>query len=258
MSRRLLYLAFLLWLPGGCSVRAPSYPNDDYGPERPVDVSGVPDAVPQNVPKSRYGNPESYTVRGKTYHVMKDARGFRQRGLASWYGLKFHGRRTSSGEPYDMYAMTAAHKTLPLPTWVRVTNRENGKSVVVKVNDRGPFHPGRIIDLSYAAAARIGALARGTAPVEIVVVTPEEPEPASTPLRSTGEAHYLQAGAFASLTNARSLYRRLSRVQEHPVEIRHEGDLHRVVVGPVTDAAGQEQLERLLEEWGIRPHHLVQ
>ncbi len=260
MMKRILYLAILLWLPAGCSIRPPSYPNDDYGPAQPVDVSQVPDAVPQKVPKSRYGNPDSYTVRGRTYHVMQDARGFREQGLASWYGLKFHGRRTSSGEPYDMYAMTAAHKTLPLPTWVRVTNRENGKSVVVKVNDRGPFHPGRIIDLSYAAAAKLGVLAKGTAPVEIVALTPGGAPRATRPAAPgvSPEPRFIQAGAFSSLVNARSLYRRLSRVQEHPVEIRHDGDLHRVVVGPLTDNDEQQQLQRILEEWGIRPHHLVQ
>ena len=257
--KRILYMAILLWLPAGCSLRAPSYPNDDYGPDHPVDVSQVPDAVPRKAPRSRYGNPYSYTVRGRTYHVMQNARGFREQGLASWYGLKFHGRRTSSGEPYDMYAMTAAHKTLPLPTWVRVTNRENGKSVVVKVNDRGPFHEGRIIDLSYAAAAKLGVLAKGTAPVEIVALIPGETAPATRPTRDTASGpRFIQAGAFSSLVNARSLYRRLVRVQEHPVEIRHDGNLHRVVVGPLTDSGKQQQLERTLEEWGIRPHHLVQ
>jgi len=135
--------------------------------------------------------------------------------------------------------MTAAHKTLPLPTWVRVTNQENGKSVVVKVNDRGPFHPGRIIDLSYAAAAKLGILAKGTAPVEIVALTPDDPSPAVRPASAGAlpEPRFIQA--------------------EQPVEIRHDGDLHRVVVGPLTDD-DEQQLERILEEWGIRPHHLVQ
>ena len=256
--KRILGLALILWLPTGCSIRAPSYPNDDYGPDHPVDVSHIPDAVPQNVPRSRYGNPDSYTVRGRTYHVMQDARGFRERGLASWYGLKFHGQRTSSGEPYDMYAMTAAHRTLPLPTWVRVTNRENGRSVVVKVNDRGPFHPGRIIDLSYAAAAKLGMLARGTAAVEIVVLTPGETDASAAPSTKPSQPRFLQAGAFSSLANARSLYRRLSRIQEHPVEIRHGDGLHRVVVGPLTDPLQQRQLEQTLREWGIATRLLVQ
>ncbi|HIE54756.1 MAG TPA: septal ring lytic transglycosylase RlpA family protein, partial [Chromatiaceae bacterium] len=172
------------------------------------------------------------------------------------YGVKFHGRRTSSGETYDMYAMTAAHKTLPLPTWVRVTNQRNGKSVVVKVNDRGPFHPGRIIDLSYAAAAKLGILARGTAPVEIEVVTTEKT--ARHRARPSSSRRYIQAGAFSSLTNARSLQRRLDRAQKHPVQIHHDGTLHRVVVGPLVKPADRRNLERLLHAWGIQPHALVQ
>ncbi len=251
----LLVLFFLL--VAGCSTRSP-FPERDRGPDQPVDVSHVPDAVPQKVPPSRYGNPDSYTVLGKTYHVLRDARGFRQRGLASWYGMKFHGRRTSSGERYDMYAMTAAHKTLPLPTWVRVTNLENGRSVVVKVNDRGPFHDGRIIDLSYAAAAKLGVLARGTAPVEIVALTPGEEAPKRGHPVIAGSGRYLQAGAFASLPNARSLQRRIERRHAFPVEIRRENGLHKVVVGPLEAAADIETLSRTLQEWGIASPHLVQ
>ena len=263
MKRILLPALLYLLLPAGCSIHTTPFPDQDHAPAKPKDVSGVPDAVPRKAPRSRYGNPSSYTVLGKTYRVMDDATGFRQRGLASWYGMKFHGRRTSSGEPYDIYAMTAAHKTLPLPTWVRVTNLDNGKSVVVKVNDRGPFHEGRIIDLSYAAAARLGVLAKGTAPVEIVALTTPGKAPfheaAERKKPSTrGKGDYLQAGAFSSLANARSLQRRLMRIQDQPVEIRHDGGLHKVVLGPVTDARQRERLWQTLEEWGIRPRHLVQ
>ncbi len=141
------------------------------------ELARVPDAVPQDAPRSRYGNPDEYEVFGETYQVMDSAEGFTQRGRASWYGTQFHGRRTSSGTPYDMYAMTAAHRELPLPTWVEVTNLENQESAVVKVNDRGPFvdPDTRIIDLSYAAAVRLGIHDQGTAPVEIRVVTPNDP-----------------------------------------------------------------------------------
>ena len=112
--------------------------------------------------RSRYGNPDSYVVRGKRYHTLESSRGYEETGIASWYGRKFHGRRTSSGETYDMYKMTAAHKTLPLPTYVEVTRVDNGSSVVVRVNDRGPFVGDRIIDLSYAAAERLGVRNAGT------------------------------------------------------------------------------------------------
>ena len=127
----------------------------------------TPDAIPINEPLSRYGNMPSYTVRGKTYKVMKNANGFTQEGIASWYGTKFHGRKTSSGEAYNMYAMSAAHKTLPLPTYVEVTHKGNGRKVILKVNDRGPFHEGRIIDLSYAAARKLGISGTGTGPVSV-------------------------------------------------------------------------------------------
>jgi len=130
----------------------------------------TPDAIPANEPLSRYGNMPSYTVRGKTYHVLKSSDGFTQEGIASWYGTKFHGRKTSSGEPYNMYAMTAAHKTLPLPTYVEVTHKGNGRKIILKVNDRGPFHEGRIIDLSYAAARKLGISATGTGPVSLRVI----------------------------------------------------------------------------------------
>jgi len=142
------------------------------GDNAPTDFTrnDTPDAIPANEPLSRYGNMPSYTVRGKTYKVMQSSDGFKQQGVASWYGTKFHGRKTSSGEPYNMYAMTAAHKTLPLPTYVEVTHTGNGRKVILKVNDRGPFHEGRIIDLSYAAARKLGISATGTGPVSLRVI----------------------------------------------------------------------------------------
>lgn len=145
----------------------------------PADVAQVPDAVPRPEPLSPLGNPDSYEVYGDRYEVLKDGRGFKERGMASWYGKKFQGKRTSSGEAYDMFKMTAAHKTLPIPCYVRVTSLETGKSVVVRVNDRGPFHSGRVIDLSYAAAVKLDILGRGSIPVEIVALDPNAPTPAT-------------------------------------------------------------------------------
>lgn len=180
MMRRTSSLPVLLLLTavglGACSTTPPH--RADGPPSAAVDFSAVPDAVPRVEPRSRYGNPPAYTVFGQTYHVMDSSQGHVERGIASWYGRKFHGRKTSSGEPYDMLAMTAAHKTLPLPTYVRVTRLDNGRSVVVKVNDRGPFHANRIIDLSYAAAVKLGMQHSGTAPVEIRAIDPRAPEPA--------------------------------------------------------------------------------
>lgn len=145
----------------------------------PADVAQVPDAVPRPEPLSPLGNPDSYEVYGDHYEVLKDGRGFKERGMASWYGKKFQGKRTSSGEAYDMFKMTAAHKTLPIPCYVRVTSVETGKSVVVRVNDRGPFHSGRVIDVSYAAAVKLDILGRGSIPVEIVALDPNAPTPAT-------------------------------------------------------------------------------
>ncbi|WP_303902158.1 septal ring lytic transglycosylase RlpA family protein [Thiohalomonas denitrificans] len=168
----LVAAALIPILIGGCST---GIVRDGTPEDADVDFSRIPDAVPHFEPKSRYGNPESYVVSGKRYRVSDRADAFVERGLASWYGTKFHGRRTSSGEVYDMYKMTAAHKSLPLPTYVEVTNLLTGRSVVVKVNDRGPFHDDRIIDLSYAAARKLEITRSGTAPVEIRAIEPNKP-----------------------------------------------------------------------------------
>ncbi|WP_163559986.1 septal ring lytic transglycosylase RlpA family protein [Halomonas sp. NO4] len=145
----------------------------DAYPQDPPDVSEIPDAVPRVEPRSRGGNRETYQVWGKTYRVLPEARGYARQGTASWYGEKFHGYATSNGEIYDMYKMSAAHRSLPLPTYARVTSLDSGRSVIVRVNDRGPFHSDREIDLSYAAAARLGFLERGTGRVKVEAIDPE-------------------------------------------------------------------------------------
>jgi rare lipoprotein A len=141
----------------------------------PPAAASVPDAIPRPEPRARYGNPPFYDVFGKRYYVLSSSVGYWERGVASWYGPGFHKERTSTGEPYDMYGMTAAHKTLPLPAYVRVTNLQNGRSVVVRVNDRGPFVGNRIIDLSYTAAAKLDMLRNGTAMVEVRAIDPSVP-----------------------------------------------------------------------------------
>jgi rare lipoprotein A len=177
------------------NARAGGYYEDDGPPtDKHIDLGAIADAVPKKQPRSKYGNPDSYTTFGKTYHVLASAAGFTQTGMASWYGRKFEGQRTSSGAPYDMFKMTAAHKRLPIPCYVQVTNLDNGRRVIVKINDRGPFRKNRIIDLSYVAALKLGMVATGSAPVRIRTVTPKtrlaqdkpnEPSPGRTiPLRS--------------------------------------------------------------------------
>nr|VFJ58219.1 MAG: rare lipoprotein A [Candidatus Kentron sp. FM]VFJ62986.1 MAG: rare lipoprotein A [Candidatus Kentron sp. FM]VFK19661.1 MAG: rare lipoprotein A [Candidatus Kentron sp. FM] len=168
-----VFACCLMSLLAGCG-----FLSDQDGPPlfSRLDPDNIPDAVPRSDPKSPYGNPPSYAVYGQRYYVMESSLGYVKRGIASWYGRKFHGRRTSSGETYDMFAMTAAHRSLPLPTYVRVINLENGRQAIVRVNDRGPFHPDRIIDLSYAAAVKLHIAQRGTARVEIRAIDPTGPK----------------------------------------------------------------------------------
>lgn len=258
-------LPLLALLVAGCSGK-PAFVNDDSAPSGRFDASGVPDAVPRAEPRSRYGNPKTYVVFGKEYRVMEDASGFRESGIASWYGTKFHGRRTSSGEPYDMYKMTAAHKSLPLPSYVRVTNKRNGKSVIVRVNDRGPFHDGRIIDLSYAAALKLDVVATGTAPVEIEVIDPERyvaaPPPSAKTIAERKVADgglYIQLGAFSESRNALGLKSRLEGAGIRPVRVAEEMDrqLFRVRVGPFENADRADETALRLVALGINDFHIV-
>ena len=243
----------LLLLPlalAGCGTMEPK----DSGPRRPVDTGNVPEPIPRSEPRSRYGNPASYAVNGREYRVLASSSGYVERGIASWYGTKFHGGRTSSGETYDMYKMTAAHKTLPIPCYARVTNLENGRSVIVRVNDRGPFHDNRLIDLSYAAANRIGINGKGTGLVEVRAVSSADDTAPSVATVDTGTAPsaaatprlFLQVGAFANRSNAEQLRSRLtdnlirnSLVQEAS---RPEGPIYRVRIGPLS---GVEQADAL-------------
>jgi rare lipoprotein A len=195
------------------------YDNDGMGTGSTIDPVTVKNAIPKHEPRSRYGNPKSYLVYGKKYYVLNSAKGYKQRGGASWYGKKFHGERTSSGEAYDMYAMSAAHKTLPLPSYVKVTNLDNNKSVIVRVNDRGPFHAGRIIDLSYSAAYQLGVVAKGTGRVEVEAIDPGNWQSVKTP-SSKKQADkqmstllmskaFIQVGAFGDKKNAQAVVNKL-------------------------------------------------
>lgn len=171
--------------------------DSDAYPDDAPDVSTVPDAVPRSEPLTRSGNRSEYEVWGKTYNVMDDPRGYVAEGTASWYGKKFHGYATASGEIYDMYTMSAAHKSLPLPTYARITNLDNGKQVVVKVNDRGPFHDDRLIDLSYSAAWRLDMLGHGTGHVRVEALDASTWRPGSSPTRGTAESERILARSQA-------------------------------------------------------------
>lgn len=183
-----------------------SHPNPNDVPN----LALVKEPMPKYEPKSLYGNPATYTVLNKTYKVLPSSDGYKQNGYASWYGTKFHGFKTSSGEIYDMYGMTAAHKTLPLPTYARVTNLYNNRSVIVKINDRGPFHEDRIIDLSYAAANKLGILGNGVGKVEVVAINlAASSVDQNVQLADQGNNHKsaerLQLGAFTVQANAQKL-----------------------------------------------------
>ena len=167
-SSRFLVITLVAIILVGCGETV----ERDGPPDEYVEVDYIPDAVPQVEQRSKYGNPPSYVVNGKRYYTLPSSDGYVKRGIASWYGKKFHGRRTSSWEIYDMYAMTAAHRSLPLPTYVRVRNLDNDREVTVKVNDRGPFHPDRLIDLSYVAAKKLGIIEKGTGLVEVRAIDP--------------------------------------------------------------------------------------
>lgn len=249
------------YTPGG--LYAPGV--SDSAPEHALDLSGLVEPTPRREPPAAYGNRSPYTVLGKSYRVMPRADGYVERGVASWYGQKFHGRQTSSREIYDMCSFSAAHKTLPLPSYVRVTHLDSGESVVVRVNDRGPFHSGRIIDLSYAAAVKLGLDRTGTARVEVRALTPEgddagpvlgagsaplppprAPEPA--PLAGDGR-HVVQVGAYRERDNARRIARQLEDAGIDDVEVedaRVNGDkVWRVRVGPLAAEAAAAVIDRI-------------
>jgi rare lipoprotein A len=266
---RILFVSSIIASLSGCTSSRYSIANDG-APDQDIDISQVANATPRNEPHSRYGNPAKYTVRGKTYYVLKSAEGFTQKGIASWYGKKFHGHRTSSGEPFNMYAMTAAHKNLPLPTYVEVRNVDNNRTIIVRVNDRGPFHSGRIIDLSYAAAKKLRITATGTGNVEIKALTPADlnsKHTAKTPKLSNnvntipeGARLYLQLGAFNSKQNAHLLENKLqNRYQELIIStsFNNERGVYRVRIGPLQSVADADRLAQNLNNDGYPHSHVV-
>jgi rare lipoprotein A len=221
---------------------------------RPVSPSDVRDAKPRPEPRARYGNHSPYEVLGKRYTVLSSSSGYRERGIASWYGRKFHGRRTSSGEVFDMHKATAAHRSLPLPTYAEVTNLDNGRKVVVKINDRGPFKDTRLIDLSYGAAVKLGMAAAGTARVEVRAISFDEPAPAR-PAVKVADGTFLQVGAFGSRAAAEELAGRMMLEYLQPVSIQRGSDLYRVWIGPYRSEADIEYAAGRVVELGFeRPH----
>lgn len=289
MNLRVIAVALAFLVLGGCG----SLTSRDSGPSRPVDVSGVREPVPRSEPRSKYGNPASYVVGGRRYYVMDSAKGYVERGTASWYGKKFHGKRTSSGETYNMYAMTAAHKTLPIPTYARITNLDNGRAVTVKINDRGPFHADRLIDLSYAAASKLGIAQKGTGRVEVRVIDTEQPLSRQTVARPAGESNpppvtgapalpelivqkipdaasryrpgitkiYLQLGAFVSRANAEQLLSKVHETKLATAAIDTVGGtpnpVYRVRIGPMPSVEDADTLAARLALLGIGSPRII-
>lgn len=226
----------------------------DSLPANPPDVSKVPNAQPKPEPLSKSGNASTYVVFGQTYRTLGSSRGFSQTGVASWYGNKFHGHLTSNGETYDMYSMSAAHTSLPLPTYVRVTNLNNQRQVIVRINDRGPFIGDRIIDLSYAAAYQLDMLKTGTARVKVEAIDPvawqaqQARHKPATASRPSQEQIFLQVAALGDAQAAQRLQQRVQQITQAPVRVLTQTgaqNLYRVQVGPLEAASVPTAIQQL-------------
>ncbi|MFT4885967.1 MAG: rare lipoprotein A [Pseudohongiellaceae bacterium] len=222
--------------------------NQDRAPTRNIDMSSVAEIIPVPITRTRAGNGSPYTVLGKSYNVMATEAGYSERGVASWYGEKFHGHKTSNGEVFDMYLASAAHKSLPIPSFLKVTNLDNNRSIIVRVNDRGPFHGDRLVDLSYAAAVKLGYADRGTARVQLDSIIANGDSRGFAGAQSntvqissnSGTRRYLQVGAFSQRVAAEKISQELRNLTDRPVFIRsvetvNNGVMHRVRIGPLMD-----------------------
>jgi rare lipoprotein A len=248
--------------------RGAYYKDDGPGENPPPNLAAIPDAVPKAEPLHRFAN-RPYQVFGKDYVPLDASRPFRQRGVASWYGKRFHGNPTSSGERYDMYAMTAAHPTLPVPSYARVTNTSNGRSVVVRINDRGPFHAERVIDLSYTAAYRLGFADAGSTAVEVEAIAPGAAAIASAPsaplpspqgvvvAQAQARGVYLQLGAFAARENAELFRARKMREfawLSEAIQVIAGESLFRLHLGPYrTQEEARTIAERIRAQVSLAP-----
>ncbi len=270
MRLGLTLLAAGMLLLTACSVvehRPSGPPPEQVAPVAPPaapsrDLTAIPDAIPHFEPRSKFGNPPFYYVLGRRYFVLPTADGYVERGVASWYGPTFHGLNTADGEPYDMYGMTAAHKTLPLPAYARVTNLRNGKSVVVRINDRGPFVANRLIDLSYSAAAKLDMLREGTTLVEVRALTPGQPasDKLTRAALSPPPTLFVQVGAFREESNAQHLVKRLHEAGFAGAFVLSPPEPHRlfrVRVGPVATVAQYDELTARLSKIGIESARLA-
>ena len=254
----IFFVGILFLLLNGCGTTHRRYSQlNDSAPTYKIDVSKIPDATPKAEPLSKHANPTKYRVLGQTYYVSKSYVGYDQTGIASWYGMKFHNFKTSTGELYDVAGMTAAHKTLPLPCYAKVTNLNNGKQVIVKINDRGPFYENRIMDLSYAAARKLGIWPKGTGLVRVQTIEPSTWQPSESSLEvktvpvSANPQLYMQIGAFRSRSNAENLMTRISKITSDPIHVKtmdlQGAPIYKVQIGPVKNVALSDNLFNALQ-----------
>jgi len=257
-TKKAIVLSSLILVLAACTTSRYQQTHDSIPTTLPNQAQ-LNDAIPRAEAHSRGGN-KNYQVRGINYQVMANAQGFKQTGIASWYGKKFHGHLTSNGEIYDMYAMSAAHKNLPLPTYVKVTNLSNNKTVVVRVNDRGPFHQSRIIDLSYSAAYKLGMLNTGTAQVAVTAITDFAPTLiAATPVanekitptnKSNNGNKFIQLFATSNINLAKKTVAKLSKLYVQTVKYQAVNGLYRVQIGPVISELQQIKLLEQVKQSG--------
>lgn len=240
-----LYLLglILVTLLSACTANNGRYSmRDDQAPPRLPTPGEITPLEPRHEPLSRQGNMSSYSVLGQTYTVLNTAENYLSTGVASWYGKKFHGHLTSNGEYYDMYGLSAAHRSLPLPTYVRVTNLNNGREVIVRVNDRGPFHSDRIIDLSYAAAYKLDMLNSGTAPVTVEAIHVPPPSLAE-------DANvFIQITALSDLERTQQVKLDIEEKYALNATSRQRNGLHRVLLGPFDENQASQWMQRLRQD----------
>ena len=258
---RRLTIALALMTVGACSTATKMVEKDGAG--KRINTTVIPNATPKSEPITIAGNKSPYEVFGKTYWVLPTGKGYKETGIASWYGRKFHGRLTSNGEVYNMYGMTAAHKSLPIPSYARVTNTDNGRSIVVRINDRGPFHDERVIDLSFVGAMKLGFADQGTTTVLVETIDTEEhplstikaplipkvsPKPLVPASQIASNGNYLQVGAFSDVTLARQLQGKIRPLTSQPIVVRNQDNLFKLWIGPISDNIELLSLKALLKK----------
>ncbi|OBT12888.1 hypothetical protein A9264_15795 [Vibrio sp. UCD-FRSSP16_10] len=247
---KILILAIALIITVGCSgSNKDRYAIDqDVPPDSPITLQHIENATPRYEPYSLGGN-KDYTVRGKSYSVINNPDGFKERGKASWYGKKFHGHLTSNGETYDMYSMSAAHKNLPIPSYVKVKNLDNGKTAIVRVNDRGPFHEGRIIDLSYAAATKLGVIQTGVANVEIEFIS-TKPNVSNKKTSNAHPSYTIQVASLGNAQTSKKLSDQLSDEYKQASYIQQNNKTNRIFIGPIASATQANEILQKVQKNG--------